>query len=154
MLYLIRDAPEFLSGTTIFCDGDRQRPRPCPEVEEPDAEKPSPAEDEPKPHVDEPGPDVDDPGPDVDEPGPTEFVLGRDYEVEDGLVVFTASYLLAKGKCCRLGCRNCPWGFSGRASSRGRGRPFTENRARLRILGIPCEPWRDRPVVYAEYSVC
>jgi Family of unknown function (DUF5522) len=48
----------------------------------------------------------------------TEFVLGRDYTEEDGLVVFTASYLLANGKCCRLGCRNCPWGFSKRGSAK------------------------------------
>jgi hypothetical protein len=38
--------------------------------------------------------------------------LGRDYTEEDGLVVFTAYYLLERGKCCRFGCRNCPWGRS------------------------------------------
>jgi hypothetical protein len=47
----------------------------------------------------------------------TEFVLGRDYTEEDGRVVFTASYLLGRAKCCRLGCRNCPWDFSKRASA-------------------------------------
>ena len=44
--------------------------------------------------------------------GQAEFVLGRDYVEEDGLVVFTAYYLLRRGKCCRFGCRNCPWGRS------------------------------------------
>ena len=43
---------------------------------------------------------------------PTDFVPGRDYTEEDGLVVFTASFLLARGKCCRLGCLNCPYGRS------------------------------------------
>jgi hypothetical protein len=60
--------------------------------------------------------------------GAIEFVLGRDYSVEDGLVVFTAFYLLEQGKCCWLGCRNCPWGFSGRppAKRRRRGLPASD----------------------------
>lgn len=41
-----------------------------------------------------------------------ELVEGRDYYVNaDGLYVFTAAYLLARGYCCRSGCRHCPYGF-------------------------------------------
>jgi hypothetical protein len=35
---------------------------------------------------------------------------GIDYEIdEDGLLVFTADYLRARGTCCGSGCRNCPY---------------------------------------------
>jgi hypothetical protein len=37
---------------------------------------------------------------------------GRDYHVEDGLFVFTAHYLRARGFCCQSGCRHCPYGFA------------------------------------------
>lgn len=40
-----------------------------------------------------------------------ELQEGRDFNVEDGLVVFTARYLLERGYCCESGCRHCPWGF-------------------------------------------
>ena len=37
---------------------------------------------------------------------------GRDYYVlPDGRWVFTARYHLARGECCRSGCRNCPYGY-------------------------------------------
>jgi hypothetical protein len=42
---------------------------------------------------------------------PPRLVEGRDYYVEDGLYVFTAHYLKARGYCCRSGCRHCPYGF-------------------------------------------
>ncbi|WP_425396679.1 DUF5522 domain-containing protein [Aeoliella sp.] len=32
-----------------------------------------------------------------------------DYYVEQGFVVFTAAYLLRRGKCCGNGCRHCPY---------------------------------------------
>jgi mycothiol synthase len=32
---------------------------------------------------------------------------------ETGLYVLTAEYLLARGTCCRNGCRHCPYGFVG-----------------------------------------
>jgi hypothetical protein len=38
-----------------------------------------------------------------------EYVEGRDYVMEDGLLVFTRSYLLQR-PCCGNGCRNCPYG--------------------------------------------
>lgn len=40
----------------------------------------------------------------------TDFVLDRDYYYdEDGLVVFTESYLKERGYCCENGCRHCPY---------------------------------------------
>jgi hypothetical protein len=40
------------------------------------------------------------------------LVEGRDYYIDDdGLYVFTEAYLLARGTCCRSGCRHCPYGF-------------------------------------------
>jgi len=36
---------------------------------------------------------------------------GRDYYVENGLLVFTEHYLRRRGTCCRSGCRHCPYGF-------------------------------------------
>ncbi|MEZ4750265.1 MAG: DUF5522 domain-containing protein [Bdellovibrionota bacterium] len=36
---------------------------------------------------------------------------GEDYYLnDDGLLVFTAAYLLKRGYCCRNGCRHCPYG--------------------------------------------
>ena len=34
-----------------------------------------------------------------------------DYTIENGQRIWTREYLLRKGKCCRHGCRNCPWDF-------------------------------------------
>ncbi len=34
---------------------------------------------------------------------------GEDYRLEDGLLVFTASYLARRGSCCGNGCRHCPY---------------------------------------------
>jgi hypothetical protein len=34
-----------------------------------------------------------------------------DYYWENGLMVFTASYHLKRGHCCKSGCRHCPYGF-------------------------------------------
>ncbi len=33
----------------------------------------------------------------------------KDYDIEDGLLVFSASYLLKRGRCCGCQCRNCPY---------------------------------------------
>ena len=42
------------------------------------------------------------------------LVEGIDYEWdEEGNLVFSSSFLLARGKCCKNGCRNCPYGFKG-----------------------------------------
>jgi hypothetical protein len=38
-------------------------------------------------------------------------VEGRDYVMEDGLLVFTREYLLQRA-CCGNGCRNCPYGVN------------------------------------------
>ncbi|MDX6765740.1 MAG: DUF5522 domain-containing protein [Candidatus Methylacidiphilales bacterium] len=32
-----------------------------------------------------------------------------DFYLENGLVVFTAAYLLKRGHCCESGCRHCPY---------------------------------------------
>jgi len=34
---------------------------------------------------------------------------GRDYYLENGAMVFTASYLERRGYCCGSGCRHCPY---------------------------------------------
>ena len=33
------------------------------------------------------------------------------YSNPDGLVIFTAEYLLSRGYCCGNGCRNCPYDY-------------------------------------------
>lgn len=40
-----------------------------------------------------------------------ELLLGEgvDYYLENGLYVFTASYLLRRGFCCDNNCRHCPY---------------------------------------------
>ncbi|HYV92106.1 MAG TPA: DUF5522 domain-containing protein [Chitinophagales bacterium] len=39
---------------------------------------------------------------------------GIDYYInEDGLFVFTETYHLKRGYCCRSGCRHCPYGYVG-----------------------------------------
>ncbi|WP_109619697.1 DUF5522 domain-containing protein [Sediminitomix flava] len=35
---------------------------------------------------------------------------GKDYYIENGLYVFTASYHSKRGYCCKNGCRHCPYG--------------------------------------------
>ena len=37
------------------------------------------------------------------------LVEGKDYVIENGAMVFTASYLQRRGYCCDSGCRNCPY---------------------------------------------
>ena len=34
---------------------------------------------------------------------------GKDYNLENGAMVFTSSYLERRGYCCDSGCRNCPY---------------------------------------------
>jgi hypothetical protein len=50
---------------------------------------------------------MDTTGPKSDKPKDQE----PDYYIENGLVVFTASYHLKRGYCCKSGCRHCPYGF-------------------------------------------
>ncbi|RMD99317.1 MAG: hypothetical protein D6816_15105 [Bacteroidetes bacterium] len=42
---------------------------------------------------------------------PEKLEEGKDYTLENGLLVFTKEYLLKRGYCCQSGCRNCPYGF-------------------------------------------
>ena len=37
--------------------------------------------------------------------------IEKDFYVENGLYVFTESYHLKRGKCCKSGCRHCPYKF-------------------------------------------
>jgi hypothetical protein len=37
------------------------------------------------------------------------LIEGKDYYLENGLFVFTASYLLHRGYCCDNNCRHCPY---------------------------------------------
>ncbi len=38
-----------------------------------------------------------------------ELQEGLDYYIENGLLVFTAAFLLKRGYCCESGCRHCPY---------------------------------------------
>jgi hypothetical protein len=37
------------------------------------------------------------------------LIENRDYYLENGFFVFTASYLKKRGYCCKSGCRHCPY---------------------------------------------
>jgi hypothetical protein len=37
------------------------------------------------------------------------LVLGEDYYMENGFMVFTAAFHLKRGYCCNSGCRHCPY---------------------------------------------
>lgn len=39
----------------------------------------------------------------------TELIEGEHYYLEDGLMVLTERYHLARGTCCGNGCRHCPY---------------------------------------------
>lgn len=43
-------------------------------------------------------------------------VVGRDYYLERGFVVFTREHHLRRGYCCGSGCRHCPYDPSKNAS--------------------------------------
>lgn len=34
------------------------------------------------------------------------------YMSEEGFIVFTESYHLKRGYCCKSGCKHCPYGFN------------------------------------------
>ena len=40
-----------------------------------------------------------------------EFTEGVDFNIENGLYVFTEKYLRERGFCCENGCRHCPYNF-------------------------------------------
>lgn len=44
-------------------------------------------------------------------PPAAELQEGRDYYLENGLLVFTAAFLLKRGYCCESGCRHCPYDY-------------------------------------------
>lgn len=43
----------------------------------------------------------------------SELQEGLDYYVEEGLFVFTATFLRKRGYCCESGCRHCPYDYVG-----------------------------------------
>ncbi|HEX9917866.1 MAG TPA: DUF5522 domain-containing protein, partial [Pyrinomonadaceae bacterium] len=45
------------------------------------------------------------------EPNRQPLVEGEDFYWEGAALVFTASFLLRRGYCCRNGCRHCPYEF-------------------------------------------
>jgi len=49
---------------------------------------------------------------DSDDSPPLVLVEGVDYYLENGLMVFTAAFLLKREYCCERGCRHCPYGYS------------------------------------------
>jgi|GEM_PF-5471919 len=44
-----------------------------------------------------------------DTPGASELKEGVDYYWQGEYIVFTAHYLLKRGRCCDTGCRHCPY---------------------------------------------
>lgn len=40
----------------------------------------------------------------------------EDFYLENGLVVFTAKYLIKRGYCCHCSCRNCPYTLNNKNS--------------------------------------
>jgi len=34
------------------------------------------------------------------------------YTTEDGFIIFTESYHLKRGHCCKSNCRHCPYGYN------------------------------------------
>jgi hypothetical protein len=41
---------------------------------------------------------------------------GIDYYIEEGLFVFTATFLQKRGYCCESGCRHCPYNYKSEAT--------------------------------------
>lgn len=54
------------------------------------------------------GSDVED---DLSDSQTSELKEGIDYYIENGLMVFTGTFLQKRGYCCESGCRHCPYGF-------------------------------------------
>lgn len=42
---------------------------------------------------------------------PRRLEAGVDYYLENGLMVFTGSFLQKRAYCCESGCRHCPYGY-------------------------------------------
>jgi hypothetical protein len=40
---------------------------------------------------------------------PPMLIEGRDFVMDNALMVLTRQYLLSRGYCCGNGCRNCPY---------------------------------------------
>lgn len=46
---------------------------------------------------------------------------GVDYYLEDGLLVFTVTFLRKRGYCCKSGCRHCPYEDDSKTESKSEG---------------------------------
>jgi len=47
------------------------------------------------------------------------LIEGVDYNFNsEGLIVFTKEYHLKRGYCCKSGCLNCPWNYTGNEKRR------------------------------------
>ena len=52
------------------------------------------------------------------------FIENEDYYIDkNGLLVFTAKYLLERGFCCGNGCRHCPYGTGKEEIAKEGGKP-------------------------------
>jgi len=43
---------------------------------------------------------------------------GKDYYLENGLMVFTSAYHIKRGFCCENKCRHCPYGTDRKSKPR------------------------------------
>ncbi|MEO5601703.1 MAG: DUF5522 domain-containing protein [Cyclobacteriaceae bacterium] len=43
-----------------------------------------------------------------------------EFYMENGLVVFTRSYHLKRGYCCKSGCRHCPYSSATESEDKGK----------------------------------
>lgn len=41
-----------------------------------------------------------------------QLIENIDFYYENGLIVLTEEFLLKRGKCCKGGCRHCPYEFN------------------------------------------
>ena len=41
-----------------------------------------------------------------------EYILGVDYTIEEGRIVWSTDYLINRGVCCGNTCSNCPYNKS------------------------------------------
>jgi hypothetical protein len=55
------------------------------------------------------------------------LIEGVDYNIENGLFVFTKDYHLKKGHCCKNMCKNCPWNYTGHKNKNTNGKKISQH---------------------------